>query len=300
MALHKMVTHHKRTLSHIVLTKKFLAFCALICLIFTISYWKNEQKQAIDKMNTQIETCAVTFAAELEKEYRNIQQALEQISELGMPENAEETRVWNKEADFILDGYEGLEKLILLNVDLQSILSRPEPVEFPETQELFPQIDPGLEQFFLWKPVYKRGIVQGFILGSVDSSRFIESKASVFSDSLMYNITRDGKSVYSSDSWDKGQQLYSFKKAIVLPGTTILELEVTPGIALIEAEKRSAFPVLLFGFLFSGIILLAIFFAQSYSKLSTLHAKRFQDLLDSVQLLAVILNKEGAFEYCND
>jgi PAS domain S-box-containing protein len=278
----------------------FLFVLGFFLVALSVFLWKTQESRNLSQVYAQTESASRSYSRETEIRFNNIYNALNRLSNRGTPKEGTDADEWGKDAAFYIDSFMGIKSIAW--VDKNLIIRRIEPLENNQTyinqkaNEAF--LDPS--DVFLWVPLYKGTELGGFILGTIHLHTFISPVISDIKNIYMLQLSNEGKTVYISDNWKQPKDGYVVYQTITLQNTAVLNLTFAPTNKYLNSEIVNAQKTLWVSLLFSFITVLAVYFAQNYNALSKLNESRYRELLEDVQLVAVLLDTSGRITFCND
>jgi PAS domain S-box-containing protein len=281
-------------------TKAFLVILAF-CLAGTSFFlWKTQEAGELSKIASQADSKARYFSNQTEIRYNSIYNALQRLANKGLPAGVIETNNWEKDAAFFIDSFQGLKSIAW--VDNRFFIRDIVPLQ--ENGNYLNQkanaTFPGQSDFNLWVPVYDGVEFEGFILGTISIDRFISPVIEEIRNDYMLQLSNEGKVVFISDNWNNPPQGYVYYQTITLKNAAVYNLAFAPTNEFLNSGKASSRNTLVYSILLSLISIIALHFAQNYNVLSRLNELRYHQLLEDVQLVAVILDVHSRITFCND
>ncbi|MBT3313133.1 MAG: GAF domain-containing protein [Anaerolineae bacterium] len=270
--------------------------CGLVAL--SVFLWKTRESTNLTQLSLQTQARAAVYASEAEIRFRGIDNALNRLANEGLP-SLEQTE-WEKDKAFFIDSFDGLDSIAW--IDKSNIIRMIAP--FDENQSYLDQksseIALGPSDLSVTIPVYQGTKLEGFVYGVIGVDSFVEPIVIGLKDEFMLQISHDEISVFVSENWEAPKKEFEVSRVIALHDTAVLNFSLAPTDKHVNNEVTSARETLYLGLLFSSLLLSAVYFAQRFNTLSKLNAARFKELLEEVDLVAVMLDKNGHVTFCND
>ena len=269
-------------------------------VVISIYFWKTQELKNLSQLYLQTESKAVADASESEIRYRGIYNALRRLANQEAPNNAQEPEEWGKDTAFLIDSFEGIKNIAW--VDKNYVIRAIAPRQGNESylNQKANEIILGPSDIRLMVPMYQGTELEGFILGTISIDVFMAPVISGIENDYMLQLSNEGKTVFTSENWKRPNAGFVVDRTITLQDAAVLNLNIAPTDGYLNFAIADARTTLILGLLFSFITIVAVHFAQNYYALSKLNVKRYRQLLEDVQLVAIILDINGHVTFCND
>lgn len=279
-------------------TKAFLVLMGFGFVVLSIYLWKSRETNNLAQLSLQTRARAVAYASEAEIRFRGIENALNRLANNGVP-NQTQTE-WEKDKVFYVDSFKGLNSIAW--VDQSYIIQMIAPLSghqvFLDKKPSEIKLEPS--DLSLTIPVYQGTKLVGFIFGIIDIKAFAEPIIVDIEDDFLFQLSDEGVPIFRSTNWEDAQEGFTESSSIDLHGTNVLNLSLTPSKEQINFQLAQARNTLYLSLLFACLMIIAVYFAQNFNALSKLNAARFKELLEEVDLVAIMLDNDGLVTFCND
>jgi PAS domain S-box-containing protein len=281
-------------------TKMFLVLMCACLLAISIFLWKAQESRNLSQLHSQTESAARSYSRETEIRYNYIYNALLRLANKGVPNVAKDAVEWENDAAFYIDSFIGIKSIAWVDKDfiIQIIAPLQENQSYLNQKANAVILSPS--DVNLLVPAYEGTELQGFVLGTINIDTFLSPVISAIKNDYMLQLENEGKTIFFSENWKLPNEDYVYYQTITLQSTTVLNLSFAPTPELLNSEIANAQKTLLFSLIFSFITIIAVYYAQRYNALSRLNELRFRELLEDVELVAVILDVNGNITFCND
>lgn len=296
------MTHFKSKVSitNFFSSKVFLTFLGCCLVASSIYLWKSQESKNLSQSYLQTESKAVADASEAEIRYRGIYNALKRLANQEAPNEVQELEEWGEDAAFLIDSFEGIKNIAWVDKDYFIRGIAPRQGNESYLNQKANEIIPELSDMSLMVPMYQGAELEGFILGTISMDLFMAPVINSIQNDYMLELSNEGKPVFTSENWKMPTPRFVVDRTITLQDTAVLNLRIAPTDEYLNLEIADARTTLILGLLFSFITIVAVHFAQNYNALSKLNVKRYRDLLEDVQLVAITLDFNGHVTFCND
>lgn len=291
---------HKLTKKNFFISKQFLVIVGFSFIITSVYLWKSQEKNNLDNLSRETRSVAIAHANETEIEYNRIKNALTRLANRGAPNSEKSADDWKKDAIFYLDAFAGIKNIAWVDKDFSIQMIVPIQSEGTYVGKSVSEIVIAPSDVSLLEPVYEGTELKGFIFGEIDIATLIEPVINDIGNNFAFQLSKEKEDIFTSPNWVDLPEAYHFIASITFQNTTVLNMDFIPTEANINSEINQARETLIFSLLFSLITIIAIYYAQKFNELSELNEARFRELLEEVDLIAVMIDYRGVITFCND
>ncbi|MCK5157219.1 MAG: hypothetical protein KAQ69_12385, partial [Spirochaetales bacterium] len=263
---------------HFLGTKTFLILLGCCMLTVSLFLWKAQESRNISQLHLQTVSKAVSISRETEIRYRGIFNALNRIANKGFPNVQQSIDEWEHDAVFSIESFAGIQSIAW--VDNELFIRMIVTMEKNETyiDQKAHNATLNTKNIYLWVPIYKGTVLDGFILGTINIEMLISPLITETQNDYMLRLTRQGEILLSTENWENSNDEFVVNQVMSLQNSIVLDLSLAPMDEFRNSEIDTATRTLMFSLLFSFIAIIAVYFAQKNYALSRLNVYQFREL----------------------